>query len=335
MLPSITILTGTYNSDLGVFRRVLDSIKNQHYPKARIEHLVYDKGSTNGCDGLAKQYGAHVILHRSTLAQAQESVVMGFRRARGDIVLVLESDNIVIGNNWLRLMVAPFMRDSNVVGTFSAWNGFTPEMNAMTRYCALLGSPDPTLYYLHKTEKIRMDQHRYDKGDVIGEFPRYSVVRFTAETLPTLGDNGHMVRTKAMRDILDSTFRFTHTDAFARMISRGFDTYGVVKNSVIHMQPGNALEAARRRILVKSMYYDGRRGRRAYLVYNPAYTKDRINVVLFILAAITWIQPTALAIRGFMHIPDPAWFLHPIMCFLMVMGYGWSEIMFIFRKRRV
>ena len=54
-LPSISILTITYNPNPKVFRKVLDSIKNQDYPKHLIEHIVVDGGSKkNKITGITK-----------------------------------------------------------------------------------------------------------------------------------------------------------------------------------------------------------------------------------------------------------------------------------------
>jgi hypothetical protein len=33
-----------------------------------------------------------------------------------------------------------------------------------------------------------------------------------------------------------------------------------------------------------------------------------------------------LSIKGYMVVPETAWFLHPIVCFLGVFAYGYSEI---------
>ena len=94
----------------------------------------------------------------------------------------------------------------------------------------------------------------------------------------------------------------------------------------------NLLSHVRRRVEVKELYYDGRRGRRSYLVYNPESRTDRINLIKYIAYSLTIVQPLLVSLRGYLHKPDVAWFLHPIMCFLMVVGYGWSEIEWQLRR---
>ncbi len=327
-IPSITILTNTLNNDIPVFQRALESVRIQDYPTDLIEHLVFDKGSSNGCDKLARQYSCIVYRRSEPVGQEEVRVSTGFLIAKGELILILESDNILIGSDWLLKMVKPFVEEREVVATFSAYNTFEKGMSLTTRYSALFGVPDPTVYYLKKTEKIRMDQKEYDKGILVKQTRDYYIVRFTKETLPTIGDNGHMFLKKAIRQVLKKPEEYTHTDAFAQLLEKGYDTYGVVKNSIIHVARPDIGGFVRRRVQVKKFYYDARRGRRAYLTYNPSSAKDRINLLKYIFFSLTFIEPLYESTRGFIKIRDKAWFLHPVMCFLMVIAYGISEIEF-------
>src|SRR5437868_736143 len=127
-------------------------------------------------------------------------------------------------------MVLPFQEDENIFCTFSAYNSYEKDMSTVTKYCALFGIPEPTLYYLKKTEKIRMDQKQYDKGTVLKEKKDYWIVRFDNQSLPTLGDNGHIVRKNAIDKVNKDPNTYVHVDAFKELMDIGYDTFGVVKN---------------------------------------------------------------------------------------------------------
>jgi len=328
-LPTITILTGTLNSNVEVFKEVLDSIRKQDYPKNLIEHIVLDGGSVNETVRLAKKYGCRVIIRsdlQSEKEHGQSRGVIGIKMAKGELILVLESDNILTSGDWLKRMVEPFIQNKKVFCTFSAYNFYEKNMPATTRYTALFGSPDPTLYYLNKTEKIRMDQKKYNKGIILKETNDYYIVKFTTETLPTLGDNGHMFLRKAMLKVVKDTDDYIHVDAFSKLLNYGYDTFGVVKNSIIHVQNPNLIDLVKRRVEIKKIFYDKKRGKRKYLVFNPNSMNDRINLIKYIIFSLTILEPLFESIRGYMRIRDKAWFLHPVMCFLMVTGYGLSEI---------
>lgn len=326
-LPAVTIQTGTFNSDIPLLIKVLESIKRQNYPKKLIEHLVFDKGSTNGCIEIAKKYGCRVVMRIDEVAdKQQESAALGIRMAKGELILMLESDNILTSDDWLKRMVEPFIRNKEVFCTFSAYNSYEKDMSITTRYTALFGSPDPTLYYLRKTEKIRMDEKNYNKGKIIKEDKDYWIVKFGKEDLPTLGDNGHMFKRKVMLKVIKKPEEYIHVDAFSKLLNYGYDTFGVVKNSIIHVQNPNIITLIKRRVEIKKIFYDQKMGKREYLVFNPNSIKDRINLIKYIIFSLTILEPLFESIRGYIKTRDNAWFLHPVMCFLMVIGYGTSEV---------
>jgi len=222
-------------------------------------------------------------------------------------------------------MVEPF-KEKKVFATYPMYNDYEKDMNITTRYTALLGSPDPTLYYLNKSDKVPVFQHTYTKGTIQKETRNYYVVTFDERSLPTVGDNGILVRKELLERVLTGKGRYLHTDAFADLLRQGYATYGVVKNSIIHVAPLSLYGQAIRRVEVKRKFTDALRGKRTYLVFNWNDYSDWVRLVLYVICALTFVQPLYISIRGFMAKRDIAWFVHPIMCILMVVGYGWSEL---------
>ncbi len=156
-LPSLSIITNCYNPDLSIFALSLRSIDEQAYPKNLIEHIVMDAGSTNGAVELAKKYNCKVLPRPDLLLKSQERMSLAIKRAKGELVFIFETDNILVGNNNLRQLVQPLVENNKIWCTFSFKNGYYKNMPALTRYFALLGTNDCFLYYLNKTEKISHD----------------------------------------------------------------------------------------------------------------------------------------------------------------------------------
>jgi glycosyltransferase involved in cell wall biosynthesis len=331
-LPTISIVTCTYNTDLSIFKKCLEAIKMQEYPKRKIEHLVMDAGSTNGTIELAKQYRCTVIVRKDLLPREEVRQSIGFKKAKGDILLILESDNILIGRNWLRKMVQPFMDDKTVVGTFSAYNGYEKNMSPLTRYTAFFGSPHPILYYLGKSDKIPVTQKRYDKGTLLKETKEYYAVQFTPQNLPTCGDNGHMVLRRAMSRVNKDSYSYVHLDALLELVELGYIKFGVVKNSIIHVGKNSLIQDVRRKIQLKHEYYDKKRGMKKYFTFNWSSGRDRINLLKYIFFTLTFVEPLTESIRGYMKIRDSAWFVHPVFCFLMLVGHVYSEGRWVLKK---
>lgn len=333
--PTISIVTCLFNSELTFFRKGLESIANQHYPKKLIEHIVMDGGSTNGSMELARKYGCKVFVREDLLEKAEMRIAMGIMQAKNDLILILEADNILNSRNWLVKMVEPFLTDKRIFCTYSAYYGYNKSLPATTRYSALLGTPEPTVYFLKKNEKISIVAKHYDKGEILREKENYLVVRFRRENLPILGDNGSLFLRSAMEKVNIDPQEYAHPDAFAKLLDLGYDTVGVVKNSIIHIANPNIFGMVKGKLWIKKVHYDKQRYKRTYYVFSWRSKKDIFNLMTFIFFSITIVAPTFVAMRGFIKLRDWAWFLHPVICLTMLFGYGWSEILWIIKGKLV
>ena len=83
-LPSISIVTPTWNSPIPLFERVLKELQKQTYPKNLLEHIVMDAGSTNGTIELARRYGCAVIVRSDLKIQEQVRASLGIKKAKND-----------------------------------------------------------------------------------------------------------------------------------------------------------------------------------------------------------------------------------------------------------
>jgi hypothetical protein len=93
----------------------------------------------------------------------------------------------------------------------------------------------------------------------------------------------------------------------------------VVKNDIIHASGEGFLHFfAKRKKYMENLYLKDLPKRR-YLLYRKE--KDRKKIVAYSVYALTIIGPTIKAARGFLKIHDVAWFLHPIVCFLIFWIY--------------
>jgi len=330
--PSISIITLTFNPNRDIFKQSLDSVKNQNYPKNKIEQIVVDGGSNNGTITLAKSYGCTIIERPDLEYESEMRKSIGIKRAKNDLILFLEADNILVGKDWLQTMILPFVENKNIFSTFSIHNSYLKNMPLLTKYCALIGASDPPINYLKKADKIMLDEKQYDKGDILKDLPKYLIVKFSKENLPTLGDNGHMIRRSVINKVNHDPRIFLHTDAFFDLLCLGYNTYGVVKNSMIHHIGSNILKLYQRRVMFKERFRDAYIRKRVYLVFDYKSAKDRWNLFKFLIFSFTFIQPFYRALRGYMKIHEPAWFLHPLVCFIAAVAYTKSEIGYLVKK---
>jgi glycosyltransferase involved in cell wall biosynthesis len=327
MKPSISIVTTNFNSNLTLFRQVLSSIDRQNYPKHLIEHIVMDGGSTNGSIELAREFGCKVIVRKDLQEEINARMYVGIQKAKNTIIAIIETDNPLPSKEWLNRMVEPFVKEKEIFCTFNTYNSFTKDMSLMTKYCALFGVSDPVLYYLGKSEKMSWHNLRYTKGKALKKYSGFTKVKFDNDTLPTLGDNGCLIRKNVFMKTTMKAKNFIHLDLFAELLDQGYDTFGAVNIGIGHVTGSNIITMIKRRLAFRNTFFEKRKHERKYLVYNPHTLKDRLNILKYCFFSITLIEPLYQSIRGYVKKQELAWFLHPIMCYIFLVGYAKYEIM--------
>ena len=90
----------------------MQAILSQNYPHQKIDIVFADGGSTDGTINRIELYQANENIHmqilENPLRTAEAGKAVAVRKAMGDIVLLLDSDNIIPDANWLSRMMKPF-----------------------------------------------------------------------------------------------------------------------------------------------------------------------------------------------------------------------------------
>jgi len=322
--PSVSILTITYNPDVSVFRRSLESIRKQKYPKAKIEHIVVDGGSKSDIISLAKEYGCIVIVRKDLRDQSEARRSYAVRKAKNEIVFWLESDNILQDENTLKELVQPFHDDPKILSTFTLHYGLNPHASILDRYCALFGASDPVVMYLQKADREPWYRDQSNKGKIVKHTDSYDIVEFTQDNLPTVGDNGFLTRRDILLKANISPQEYVHIDIYVDLLKFGYNRFGVVRSTAIEHEIGKSLiRLVQRRVLYAQRFTlsDAYIQKRRYFIFSLHSWRDRLHLLKFIFSTVTFIEPLIVSIRGFIIIRDIAWFYHPIVCLLFLVYY--------------
>ena len=138
-MNTISIVIPTYNSEK-TLTECLESINNQDYPGEKIEIIIADGGSTDKTLEIAKRYTGKIFFNPLRTGEAGKAV--GIKHAKGEIVALIDSDNILPSKDCLRRMVEPF-EDSEIAGSEPLYYTYRRGDGYITRYCALMGMNDP------------------------------------------------------------------------------------------------------------------------------------------------------------------------------------------------
>ncbi|MBI3576813.1 glycosyltransferase family 2 protein [Candidatus Gottesmanbacteria bacterium] len=333
-LPTISVVVATYNSSRTI-ERCLGSVRMQDYPPRLVDIIVCDGGSTDPTRALVKKFNVSIIAVDPKLQSAEYNKSLGVAKARGDILFLLDHDNVIPHSGWLTRMVAPFIKDKKIVGVETLRYLYDPSTSLLDRYFALFGAGDPLAFYLGKADRL---SYLFDKYVLYGrsvDCGDYYQVTFDPDHIPTLGANGFFVRRKLLMEHAHAKpGEFFHIDVNVDLIRKGFNRYAFVKDAILHLTGYNSVwHFLARRVLFMEQFHLGGKGLaarrvRRYSVYESA---DTGKLIWFIIISLTFVVPLAHSIRGYRKIHDVAWFLHPFLSIAVVVLYTLTILRYITR----
>ncbi|MBI5613911.1 glycosyltransferase family 2 protein [Candidatus Gottesmanbacteria bacterium] len=326
--PPITIIIVSFNN-IRTIQKCVDTISTQDYPKEKIELLNIDGGSTDQTVHILKKYGFRLIQsHISNNAEAQRAI--GLKNAKNNLIVSIDADNYLPHDHWLQQMVQPFIDDPDVVHSGTLHFHYDKKDTIYNRYCALFGVLDPVVFYIGRPDRNAYYDRIPKYGRIVKETSNYFILKFTKETLTTVGCNGIAYRKDVLLKYANSSERdFLHIDVFADLIDHGFNIFAVVKTDVAHDTAVSIPQLIKKRIAFLNKYFlksNVQSPQRRYFIYNPRSLRDRVNLFLFVLYTITLIKPLFDSIKVYVRKHDPASFLHPLMCWVFLYSYAKASV---------
>lgn len=195
--PKVSVLVPTLNS-ARTLGECLDSLRAQDYPADCVELVVADAGSTDSTLEIARAHGAARIVE-NPLRTGEAGKAAAFSASTGELLLLLDSDNVLPSPDWLRRMAAAF-DDPSVSAAEPLRYESRPCDPPLVRYFAQLGMNDPLCLYLGTYDRECAVTRRWtdlpveteDRGDFL------LLSLHASDPFPTIGANGFMVRRRAL-----------------------------------------------------------------------------------------------------------------------------------------
>ena len=251
---------------------LLASIDRQDFPKEQMEVLVITEGTS------------------------ESAKAIGIRRAKGEVIGILASDNTLEYKGALSWL----FEKARVFGAvYPIWYEYNPTDDYLNRYFSLIGGNDPLSYYMDKNDRITHFQPPTTKRDGKRSY----------------GDNGFFVRRDLIIDTnLDNYYHIDNANEI------GVQPVALNSSAVRHNTGGNFLSFFAKRYRY-GLQHAFNQNRRWHLV-DFSQPKDIMRLLWFILASLTLIHPLMTSLKGYRKLPDLAWFVHPIACLMTVLTYG-------------
>jgi len=322
---SVSIVIPTLNAGR-TLPGCLESIKRQQY-NGPVEIVVADGGSTDETLAIAGKYGCVVVDNPDKTGEAGKA--RGVKAASGDVIALVDSDNILTGTDWLERMTAPFS-DPDIAGSEPLEYEHRRTDPALTRYCALMGMNDPLCYFLKNYDRTCTLSGRWtgleveaaDRGD-------YLEVRLEPGALPTMGANGFMVRRSLLESLEIGDYLFD-IDVIHELVGRGHDRFAKVKTGIVHLYGQGLATFARKQLRrTRDFHYYRSLGMRSY----PWSKTKKGGLVKFIIFCLLIFPLVLQSLKGYLKRKDPAWALHVPACLITLAVYGWGFLEGFVRPR--
>lgn len=332
-LPTISVAIATFNS-AKTLDRCLRLIRSQEYPQSNIEIILGDGGSTDNTLEIAKKYKAREIKIPPNKQHAEYNRGVAYNAAKGEFVLILDHDNFLPYKGWLRDMIAPLIENTKMVATTTCYYHYDKSYSLMDRYFALFGTSEPLPFFLKKADRMPIFSKNWVLQGNSKEMGGYYLVEFEKDPrkIPSIGTNGTLMRRELVNKYADVRPEYHYPiDVMVDVIQGGYNQFGFVKNSIIHLtHTRGLLEFFRRRKRFVEQYHFQDSSKRRWSVVMPG---DEFGVFLYVIYSITFVGPLLHSTKGFIHIRDIAWFVHPLMCFATTFIYGFVTVKHLLRTR--
>ncbi|MCL1910182.1 MAG: glycosyltransferase [Kiritimatiellaeota bacterium] len=332
----VSVIIPTLNS-AATLAECLAAVRAQNFPRESLEIIIADAGSTDATIEIARGFGADKIV-ANPLKTGEAGKAAAVAHATGDLLALIDSDNIMPSADWLAQMTAPF-DDPEIVASEPLEYTCRASDPEPTRYFALLGMNDPLCLFIGNYDRTCAITNRWTGLPVSSEDKNsFLKIRLDASRpLPTIGANGFIIRRSAIEGINWSPYWFdvdTVRDVAALLCNAGgpqvLRYIAKVRCGIIHLYCASMTDFARKQ----------QRRVRDFLHFSPNRTPARpipgtkkillLGIIKFTLATLLYFPLVLQARRGNRRRPDTAWRLHTTACRITLRTYAAGTIRKLF-----
>lgn len=265
------------------------------------EIVIADGGSTDATLDIARQFGVEVIC-ANPLKTGEAGKSAAISAAHGDLLALVDSDNILPSSDWLEKMLAPFAHPE-IFATEPLRYSARPTDPSLTRYFAALGMNDPICLFAGNYDRVSSVTGKWTGLDIATkEHFEPNGLRWLelhpTTTLPTIGANGFIFRRAILEKVTWQPY-FFDIDVAAEAAAKDCGFIAKVDTSIIHLYCAQFRDFVRKQNRrIRDFLYFAAAKQRTY----PWQASKQRGVILFTLSCLTLlpllIQTLLLAVRS-------------------------------------
>lgn len=317
MKPKISFILAIYNAER-TLEVCINSIYAQNYTKKDYEVIVIDGGSTDSTleivNKFIKKYPNIKLLHNKyRLSEGRKmGKDQGLKASKGNIVIFIDHDNILLGKNWIKEIIKPF--DKKEVMISQSMLSYVKGDNFFLRYINTIGVEDPFAvpYSLVSQIEINPDKFQLDNDCYYVTLDKNNVLFG--------GANGCAFK----KSVFSKTKGYTRdVDIFASLAESGVKVAVPTKARIYHKTSSDMLNHLRK----KGLYFY-RFIKNEYKVRQYSWAKrgngnsGKLRFFLMVLYNLSIIGPLFLSLKMIARTKELSWILHPFYLFFITLEYG-------------
>ncbi|MBN2301881.1 MAG: glycosyltransferase [Lentisphaerae bacterium] len=312
----VSIVVPTLNSARTI-EACLAAIRSQSFPQNRLELIIADAGSTDDTLNIARRFNVSKVVN-NPLKTGEAGKTAGIKAATGDIIALIDSDNIMEDSDWLRKMTEPFA-DPEILGTEPLQFTWRKNDPALTRYFAMLGMNDPLCLFLGNYDRLSLVTGKWTGLEIDHQnHPSYIKIVLTPNNIPTIGANGFVFRRSLLNSVTWDPY-FFDIDIIAEAVMHGQNCFAKVKCGIAHLYCSKLSDFIRKQDRrIKDFLFFSNEKQRRY----PWHNQSQFGVLMFCICTVTVIPLLLQMIRGARRKADMAWWFHVPACWITLWIYG-------------
>ncbi|MEO5367177.1 MAG: glycosyltransferase family 2 protein [Magnetococcus sp. WYHC-3] len=316
----VSIIIPTLNS-ARTLEACLVAIRQQEFPRDQVEIVIADAGSSDDTLAIARRHNVERIVF-NPLRTGEAGKAAGIAASSGDLLALVDSDNILPDPGWLQHMTAPFA-DHEIMGTEPLAYTCRAEDTALTRYFALLGMNDPICLFLGNYDRFCGVTGKWTALPVQQEdCGNHLKLTLTEAALPTIGANGFVFRRKLLEHVTWSPY-FFDIDVVHQAVAAGLPHFAKVKTGIVHLFCDHlSLFRRKQQRRIHDFLYFAATRQRTY----PWQRQNKLAIVRFALCTAFVLPLLVQMIRGMRRCPDRAWWYHVPVCWITLWVYGLATL---------
>ena len=315
----ISYILGILNADR-TLRECLDSIFAQDFPIEKYEVIIVDWGSKDRTLDIVKEFmqkhnNIRLMFNPHKLSEGRGmSKDLGTEAAKGEIVIFLDHDNILLGKSWLREIIEPLKKDAKIMASQSLLQFMENDTNFL-KYVNAVGVEDPFAIPYSLPAQIVLHPEKFHLAD-----KKYYLHQLDKDSILYGGANGCAFR-KSVFDVIKGYTR--DVDVFALMAEHRMKVAVPLKPRVYHKTASNMLNYMIKKAIYFYRFIDHEYEKKSFKwTQRGPGLKGKIRFFLMIAYNLSFLGPFIESLKQTVKTGRLFWLLHPFYVFYITVEYG-------------